>query len=750
MSPMNSTTASRLLPRLCFSTLLLAGLWGCENPSSRGVANAGGTEEFTTQQAATTCGAGPTVPGIDVSSWQGNIDWNAVAGAGYKFAITRFSDGYYHDTKFAQNWQGIKSVGMIRGVYQYFEPNEDPVTQANQLLDAIGALGPGDLPVMLDVETPSNNPSPAVYRQRIHQWVDRITQATGRAPMIYTGHYYWPQYVGTSEFSDLPLVHAQYTSAACPNIPDAWSSWVMWQYSSTGSVPGIAGNVDMDRFNGTLEQLQALAQSNRAPRGWLDAANCDAVSGWAQDEDSPDATVAVHIYVGGPAGDPNAVGYAISAATPRGDLCAAIGSCNHGYAWDAPNGFKDGTARPVYAYGIDAQGGINALLAGSPQTLHCDAPTPPVVPVSGVKRHVPSPDVMAAWAFDWHNIAILPDATLDTYADGPAVTASPTLVAVNGDPAVYLQEYSTLRHVPNPDAMTAWHFAFDAVQPVTSAQLGAQLMGAPLLGEPFLARGSGNAVYVVDAPPPLWALAQAAALPTSLESGHTASVTWTLKNRGALTWGVGQVFLVPVNPSNVDGALCDASWMGCQKVVGVSSETAPGAVGTFSFTVRAPQVASATSVTQCFGLQVGTHFFFEAGQGGPLENALCATVQVTPSAVETPDAGVSVTSGNNPGASSGSADAGVPGGGSSTSRPTGSSSAAAGTSTVVTTGSSGTGGSTSAQATSERPMEQPQPDPIPADSTVCDCARLPSTGGAAWGMWMALGVVLVRGLRRRG
>ncbi len=234
-----------------------------QHPANGRVAHAG---DYHVQQAATVCGAGPTVHGIDVSYYQGNIDWNAVAAAGHKFAIVRHSDGYFHDPKFQQNWEGVRAAGMIRGVYQWFEPNQDPVRQADELVAAVGVLGPGDLPVMADVEEPGPNvPSPAVYAARLRVWVDRVRAGTGRDPMIYTGHYYWPQYLATTEFSDLPLVHAQYTSRPCPNIPDAWANWTIWQYSSTGSVPGIVGNVDMNRFNGTEAQLQELAGASMDP-----------------------------------------------------------------------------------------------------------------------------------------------------------------------------------------------------------------------------------------------------------------------------------------------------------------------------------------------------------------------------------------------------------------------------------------------------------------------------------------------------
>ena len=212
------------------------------------------------------CGHGPTVEGIDVSSWQGDIDWGAVARSGIRYAIVRIGDGTYHDRDFATNWEGARASGLIRGAYQFFEPEQDPAVQADIVVAAVGRLGPGDLPVTIDVEAPSPGVSPGEYTRRIHVWVDRVTAGTGRAPIVYTGRYYWDPYVASSDFVGLPLWHAQYTSAACPNIDDRWGDWAFWQYTSSGSVPGIAGNVDRDRFNGTYEELAALAS----------AAPCDA------------------------------------------------------------------------------------------------------------------------------------------------------------------------------------------------------------------------------------------------------------------------------------------------------------------------------------------------------------------------------------------------------------------------------------------------------------------------------------------
>jgi GH25 family lysozyme M1 (1,4-beta-N-acetylmuramidase) len=230
--------------------LLLLGAVGCAQSP---------TPEVTTTQAATICGVGPTVQGIDVSYYQGSIDWSAVAGAGIKFASIRAYDGTtFEDPNFETYWADSRAAGVVHGAYQFFRPTQDPIAQADLLLAKIGGqLAPDDLPPVLDVEV-SDGASAAQVAAGIHTWLDHVAAAIGRRPIIYTGFYFWRDSVGGADDTASPLWHAQYTSAACPTIADPWTDWAIWQYTSTGSIPGISGNVDLDRFNGDAAALQAF------------------------------------------------------------------------------------------------------------------------------------------------------------------------------------------------------------------------------------------------------------------------------------------------------------------------------------------------------------------------------------------------------------------------------------------------------------------------------------------------------------
>ena len=211
--------------------------------------------DATGAQAAQYCMPDPKTPGIDVSKWQGQVDWAAVKASGVVFAYARATNGTkILDEWFDANWAGMKAVGLYRGAYQFFRPGQDAVAQANLMLARMGPLGPGDLPPMIDVEETDGQP-PAVVADKVAQWIQVVEAATGKKPLVYTGTWFWDPYVGSDAFASYPLWEAWYCTGCCPNLPKAWSSMLFWQYSSKGAVPGIGGNVDLNWFGGTATAL---------------------------------------------------------------------------------------------------------------------------------------------------------------------------------------------------------------------------------------------------------------------------------------------------------------------------------------------------------------------------------------------------------------------------------------------------------------------------------------------------------------
>ena len=192
--------------------------------------------------------------GLDVSHYQGTIDWASVARQGFRFAIAKATEGTtWTDPELATNWPGMKAAGLLRGAYHYYDPGSDPAGQADHFLATVwpngGPLAPGDLPPVLDIEDMGSQTAAEIV-QGIETWLSLVQQATQSAPILYTNHTFWNE-LGTAQFGAFPLWIAEYGVAA-PVVPAGWQQWQLWQYSETGSVAGITGDVDLDAFQGSL------------------------------------------------------------------------------------------------------------------------------------------------------------------------------------------------------------------------------------------------------------------------------------------------------------------------------------------------------------------------------------------------------------------------------------------------------------------------------------------------------------------
>ena len=217
----------------------------------------------TVRDLLTVCAAGGTLPGIDVSSYQGSINWSAVAGSGIKFAYTKATEGTsYKDPTFPANWSGMQANGVARGAYHFFHPGDDGTQQADYYLNYVGTIGAGDLPPMLDWEV-SDGVGGATASANAQAFINEIAARTGKQTIIYTSPGLWSGF-GASGFGGDALWVADYyncycDNGVCPAMPGGWSNWTSWQYSDRGSVPGIVGNVDLDIFNGDAAALAAFA-----------------------------------------------------------------------------------------------------------------------------------------------------------------------------------------------------------------------------------------------------------------------------------------------------------------------------------------------------------------------------------------------------------------------------------------------------------------------------------------------------------
>src|SRR4051794_3530461 len=202
-------------------------------------------------QAAARAGATTFPAGIDVSGHQGIINWTGVAQAEIAFAFAKASEGTsFVDPQFANNWARMKQANILRGAYHFFRPSLDPVQQANHFISQVEQLNPGDLQPMIDIEV-TDGVGPAHLVDGVQQWIDRVKSVLNRDPIIYTGPSFWQTATSNStQFSKkYPLWIAHYTNAPQPKVPGGWPVWTFWQFTDAGSVQGVSGKVDRDRFN---------------------------------------------------------------------------------------------------------------------------------------------------------------------------------------------------------------------------------------------------------------------------------------------------------------------------------------------------------------------------------------------------------------------------------------------------------------------------------------------------------------------
>lgn len=201
------------------------------------------------QAFASVCASGPTQRGVDVSIFQGTIDWPTVAASGISFGYARVADGTNPDPTFQQNFQGMQWAGVQRGAYLFFEPNQDPVAQADTLISALlfNGYGPGDLPPIFDVEVTGGIMSAAQIAASLQVALDRVQSVLGVTPGIYTGPGWWNGNIGSTAFGRYPLWVANW-GVTCPTVPMGWSTWQIWQYADNGHIGGIPATVDLDQM----------------------------------------------------------------------------------------------------------------------------------------------------------------------------------------------------------------------------------------------------------------------------------------------------------------------------------------------------------------------------------------------------------------------------------------------------------------------------------------------------------------------
>ncbi len=198
------------------------------------------------------------IHGIDVSKFQGDIDWNRVADSGVKFAWIKATEGGDHlDQRFQANWEAAKAAGVPRGAYHFVYWCRPPREEIDWFKENVPVEADA-LPPVLDVEaTPTSKTCHRHLTQEgaIHDMqvmLDEMERHYGKRPIIYT----------TVDFYQAILVDGAFSNYAIwvrstkyhPAVKYGDRVWRFWQYQSDGTVPGIGGKVDRDAFYGTQEQ----------------------------------------------------------------------------------------------------------------------------------------------------------------------------------------------------------------------------------------------------------------------------------------------------------------------------------------------------------------------------------------------------------------------------------------------------------------------------------------------------------------
>lgn len=187
----------------------------------------------------------PRSEGTDVSKWQGAIDWRAVQGAGVWWAATRVWDRDLRcpDATFAANRAGM-AFARHRLLYYWLEPGRAQAG-VSELLDTIGTLQPGE-GVMLDAE------EGGITEGECLQWLEAVEAATGLPCAVYTGGYVAGGAIwrSTRIFDGRRArVFAAYCSEADAHHHAGGIAWDAWQWTSTGTLPGVSTGVDLDQVD---------------------------------------------------------------------------------------------------------------------------------------------------------------------------------------------------------------------------------------------------------------------------------------------------------------------------------------------------------------------------------------------------------------------------------------------------------------------------------------------------------------------
>ena len=200
---------------------------------------------------------GYKVHGIDISHYQGNVDWNLLERTRQgqfpvSFIFMKATEGGdYSDDKFVANFDSARAHGFIRGAYHFYNPKTDAHKQADFFINSV-KLEPGDLPPVLDIEKKSRDVKK--LQEDLKIWLRKVENHYGVKPIIYASYKFKTKYLNDSVFDSYPYWIAHYYVDSVRYQGE----WKFWQHTDVGTLPGIDENVDLNIFNGSIQDLETF------------------------------------------------------------------------------------------------------------------------------------------------------------------------------------------------------------------------------------------------------------------------------------------------------------------------------------------------------------------------------------------------------------------------------------------------------------------------------------------------------------
>ncbi|TPV94720.1 MAG: hypothetical protein B7733_13810 [Myxococcales bacterium FL481] len=201
--------------------------------------------------------------GVDVSHHKRGLNWAQLRASGIAFVYIKATEGRtYTDPRFALHWRNAGAVELIRGAYHYLRPdNNAPEAEAENFIDVMGPLGAGDLPPAGDLEVSNPRMGADELVDWTNKWCECVQALCGRSPILYVPGYYWRgQLRRTTALQRWRLWVADLRSSENEPGDFAGWDWLFWQFSHRERHPGYRGQLDTNRFHGSLAQLRELAR----------------------------------------------------------------------------------------------------------------------------------------------------------------------------------------------------------------------------------------------------------------------------------------------------------------------------------------------------------------------------------------------------------------------------------------------------------------------------------------------------------